>query len=1018
MALGKRLINTGAAAAAGCTTDSVQAFGADSAYSSNIALYQLDGNDDDTTTNYNGTSDTGVTYSATGAKFGQAANFNGSSSEIIVSSFASLSQVGISMWVNMPDISQQAGLIARYGSYREFAIYMYGGDLIASIYYNGSNGNATQITASTYMSNNTWHHIAYTADGVNKPTLYIDGVEVGSAQSNNNTYYTSLEPLDIGHFANVSSYNYEGKIEQVRIFDKALSAEKVQVLYNETTDTASNTNPFSEGAGVALYSLDFDSSEASGYYDGESTDVDFGVGGAIGAYGARFNGSSSKIEINSPIVNVSNDYTVSMWVNASDVTTFTTIYENINTDGYLANQALITILNGTIRLYVAPTSGSSTIYSYNFSGASLSVNTWYHLVFVVKTNSNHIAYIDGTPYSSTYLSSTTSTPSGFTTIGYGNTNYFDGSIDQVRIFSKALDSTEVGLLAAETACVHTATANTADFPSTATAVAHYPLDNSAEDNKGTNDGTESNIEYRFGRFGQAAVFNGSSSYINLNHNTTYSDLTMSAWVNVTSTSSRQAIFGKWYDGSSRSILFMIESGGVLKLFTSSTGGNTIITTGGTLTANTWHFVCFTFQNGGDVTITLDNSTTTTTQNTSINNNNQNWLIGMEDSRGGDKWNGSIDQVRIFSTALSSSQVSQLYNEKPEVDTSNFKTVLYEGNGGSQYISNVGFEPDLVWIKERTGSAWHILTDSVRGANKTIYSNDTYQEESLTNVMNSFESNGFMVAYNSAYSSVFSNKNNEDYVAWVWKGGGEAVNIGVNSITGSTPSIASDVSANTAAGFSIVKYTGNGTAGATIGHGLSSTPEFIITKGLSGTDPITNWKVYNSTIGNTKYLHLNASTAAASASVWNNTSPTSSVFSLGSSADNNGNGTIFIAYCFHSVAGYSKIGSYTGAGSGTRVYTTDDGTSTGTGGFKPSFIMLKNADTGGTGFDWYMYDVRRDDLDGDDNLEAFLTANNNTAETISNSGSNGVVMENDGFKLDISATSINGSGDTFIYMAFK
>ena len=111
----------------------------------------------------------------------------------------------------MPDISQQAGLIARYGTNREFAIYMYSGNLTASIYYNGNNGNATTITTSTYMSNNTWHHIAYTANGSTAPKLYIDGSEVGTPQHTDAAkcaYYTSSEPLDIGHFAGISSYNY------------------------------------------------------------------------------------------------------------------------------------------------------------------------------------------------------------------------------------------------------------------------------------------------------------------------------------------------------------------------------------------------------------------------------------------------------------------------------------------------------------------------------------------------------------------------------------------------------------------------------------------------------------------------------------------------------------------------------------------------------------------------------------------------------------------------------------------
>ncbi len=196
-----------------------------------IASYNLNNNVDDIGNTYNGLNSS-VNFNASG-KFGAAAVFNGSSSEITVSSFASLSQVGISMWVNMPDISQQAGLIARYGSYREFAIYMYGGTLIASIYYNGNNGNATSVTTSTYMSNDTWHHIAYTADGVNQPRLYIDGAEVGTAQSNNNTYYTSSEALDIGHFAGVAAYNYEGKIDQVRIFNSAISSDQVGELYNK-----------------------------------------------------------------------------------------------------------------------------------------------------------------------------------------------------------------------------------------------------------------------------------------------------------------------------------------------------------------------------------------------------------------------------------------------------------------------------------------------------------------------------------------------------------------------------------------------------------------------------------------------------------------------------------------------------------------------------------------------------------------------------------------------------------------
>jgi hypothetical protein len=343
-----------------------------------------------------------------------------------------------------------------------------------------------------------------------------------------------------------------------------------------------------------------------------------------------------------------------------------------------------------------------------------------------------------------------------------------------------------------------------------------------------------------------------------------------------------------------------------------------------------------------------------------------------------------------------SQVTELYNEKPEVDTSNFKTVLYEGNGGSQYISNVGFEPDLVWIKERTGSAWHILTDSVRGANKTIYSNDTYQEESLTNVMNSFESNGFTVGYNSAYSSVFSNKNNEDYVAWTWKGGGDAVSNTNGSIT-------SQVSANTDAGFSIVKFTTSGGSG-TVGHGLSPTiPEVVLMK---RTNTTSDWYFFTTLIdGSMDLLRLNTTADKSDDSTQAFTSTT---FKDWASSGN------FIAYCFHSVSGYSKIGTYEGDGStDNKIYTTDDGTSTGSYGFKPSFVMLKNADR--SNCRWIIMDTARDPVN---TAYHVLSASSSAAEDTSQSYWL-MDFESDGFRLKYGADNeFNKSGDTFIYMAFK
>ena len=159
--------------------------------------------------------------------------------------------------------------------------------------------------------------------------------------------------------------------------------------------------------------------------------------------------------------------------------------------------------------------------------------------------------------------------------------------------------------------------------------------------------------------------------------------------------------------------------------------------------------------------------------------------------------------------------------KPETDTSDFKAVLYEGNNSTQYISNVGFQPDFVWAKSRDSASYdHNLYDSVRGVLKRLKSQNDSAEDS-NGKLSSFDANGFFL---SAGGDV--NSNGQSMVAWNWKGGGDAVNIGVNSITGSTPSIASDVSANTAAGFSIVKVTFNTSSPHTVAHGLSSAPECL------------------------------------------------------------------------------------------------------------------------------------------------------------------------------------------------
>lgn len=315
----------------------------------------------------------------------------------------------------------------------------------------------------------------------------------------------------------------------------------------------------------------------------------------------------------------------------------------------------------------------------------------------------------------------------------------------------------------------------------------------------------------------------------------------------------------------------------------------------------------------------------------------------------------------------------------------FNTVLYSGDGSaSNSITGVGFQPDLSWIKTRNDTQWHMLNDVVRGVNKSINSNATNAEFTDTDRFLSFDVDGFTVG---ADGSV--NGSGDTLVSWNWK----ADNTSGSSNTDGT--ITSTVSANTTAGFSIVSFTGTGSGSATIGHGLSSAPEFITVKRRATTS---NWDSYIGPVGNNGGMSLNGASAfAVSSAYFNNTSPTASVFTIGSGLNA---AVTCIAYCFHSVEGYSKIGSYTGNGStnGTFVYT----------GFRPAFVIVKRTNNVGS---WVMYDGTRDQYNV---VGKYLLANYANAEV--NGGARFDFLSN-GIKLRTTETGHNNSGDTFFYMAF-
>ena len=324
-------------------------------------------------------------------------------------------------------------------------------------------------------------------------------------------------------------------------------------------------------------------------------------------------------------------------------------------------------------------------------------------------------------------------------------------------------------------------------------------------------------------------------------------------------------------------------------------------------------------------------------------------------------------------------------------TDYFNTKLYQGNGSTQSITGVGFQPDWVWLKQRANDVSnrnHMLFDSVRGTQKALSSNTTGAEDPSTSYLTSYDSDGFTVG-----ASSILNRNTTTYASWNWKANGA----GSTNYDGS---ITSTVSANTTAGFSIVSYTGTG-ANATVGHGLGVAPSMYIVKNRDDND---SWGVYHKSLGATKYLRLQGNDAGATSSVWwNDTEPTSSVFSVGTAVATNSSTENLIAYCFAEKKGYSKFGSYTGNGNddGTFVYT----------GFKPAWIIIKESSHSGNA--WHIRDIKRSPINVVDDS---LYANANNTETTNNSALTTDFLSN-GFKLRNTDTNNNASGRTYIYMAF-
>jgi len=318
----------------------------------------------------------------------------------------------------------------------------------------------------------------------------------------------------------------------------------------------------------------------------------------------------------------------------------------------------------------------------------------------------------------------------------------------------------------------------------------------------------------------------------------------------------------------------------------------------------------------------------------------------------------------------------------------FTAVTYNGTGTKQSISGLGFEPDLLWIKNRIGGNSHYLYDSVRGINKGISSNSSGSEDTNSSQLAGFDADGFTVPDDSAG---YNNYSGRKYIAWAWDAGTGSI------VSNTNGTISSSVKVNTAKGFSIATYIGNATDGATIGHGLSQSPDMIIVKDRTNS---AFWRVMHKDIDYTNdTLYLDADygeTADDRVKAFSSTT-----FTITGGGGVNGSGRNHVAYCFHGVSGFSKFGSYSGTGSAGNAITGL--------GFRPAFVMIKRKDAADN---WVMFDNVRDPINS---AEKYLLADSANAEATFSTVK--IDFDSDGFTLQGSANNINNASGTYIYMAF-
>jgi len=541
------------------------------------------------------------------------------------------------------------------------------------------------------------------------------------------------------------------------------------------------------------------------------------------------------------------------------------------------------------------------------------------------------------------------------------------------------------------------------------------------------------------KFNEAANFNGGTSKIDLPNSSALSkanDFSWSFWINASSFGSDNTILRL----TSNYYTYVTVYTNRLMFYS---GPTQHLTPAGSVVTGVWQNFVITKSSTAGVVVYKNGTSIYTDPGTADANATSavNRIGAWDGSAYG--FPGQIDQVRVFNSAITAAEAEDLYTDETTTTaaTLNFPVgagciaaYQLDGNGNdistnynSTSTTDIGytglkFKPDFVWIKQKSGGASHSLQNTILGvgADYTLYTDDSVAmgDYNVYGYLSGFDANGFTVVNQNGNHT---NAASSPYVAWSWKAGGapDAINgntpgtpptlgsvmiDGVKSTADLNGSIAAKkISANTDAGFSIVEHLGSG-ANATVAHGLSSILELIIYKQYTDVGSGKNWVVYAKPLGETQNIILNlTSNGGTDPDSWNNTAPTDTVFSLGPGSNSYGSqtnvsGKLNIAYCFHSVPGYSKIDFYNGSGqnAGPTIPT----------GFKPAWIIIKCTNyTSGT--DWVIFDNKRPGY--------YLYANASTAQ--GNASSLQINFTSTGFNtVGIDGTH-SAAGYKYIYMAF-